>query len=67
MSQTEMQNLLYAALAAGADQDGPDHHTETAAALAEQCNVAAVDLAKHTPAEIIAHYDFRARTPRQAR
>ncbi|MSO98857.1 MAG: hypothetical protein EXR11_11675 [Rhodospirillaceae bacterium] len=67
MSQTEMQNLLYAALAAGADQEAPHLHSETAAALANQCNIAAIDLAKQTPAEIIAHYDFRARTPRHVR
>jgi hypothetical protein len=64
MSHNELQNLLYGALASGS-QANHEHHAETAAALASQCNVAAVSLSNSTPAEIIAHYDFRVRNARQ--
>lgn len=59
MSQTELQKLLYAALASGSDAESGQHgdgdqnsHIENEPA----------DLSNCTPAEIIAHYDFRVRT-----
>jgi len=66
MSQNELQKLLYAALASGSDAQQKDIGQS---APDEAC---IVDAAEHniissTPAEIIAHYDFRARKASQMR
>lgn len=61
MSQSEIQKLLYGALASGSDAGSNDKETDVAAILAAQCGVDAVVYA-HTPAEVLAHYDFRAKS-----
>ena len=62
MSQNELQKLLYAALAS--DSENAQHNARDQDSQAEN---AAADLSYCTPAEIIAHYDFRARASSQPR
>ncbi len=59
MSQSELQKLLYAALSSGSGDVGRDN---AAAALAAQYQVDPVTAYARTPAEIIAHYDFRVKS-----
>jgi hypothetical protein len=61
MSQSELQKLLYGALASGSGDAAPE---SAAAALAAQYQVDAVTAYASTPAEIIAHYDFRVKVSR---
>jgi hypothetical protein len=61
MSQTDLQNLLFNALASGSHLDAEDHR-EPAAALAARCTEVSLERTDMTPSEVIAHYDFRVRS-----
>lgn len=61
MSHAELQKLLYGALSSGSE---PGANDNLDAALAAQSNIDAVTAYASTPAEIIAHYDFRVKTSR---
>jgi|GEM_PF-4248700 len=61
MSQIDLQSLLFSALASGSEFDTHDHG-EPDAVMAARSDEAALESMNMTPAEIIAHYDFRVRS-----
>lgn len=66
MSHTDLQNLLFSALASGSHFDADDH-SEPSAVLAARCDEASLESMNMTPAEVIAHYDFRVRSTAHTR